>query len=208
MRRQLRVLAHTPLLALLFTLACASPIELVQPPERKADLFPTARRSGSLVVAVDAVNDVRRAERYFGFDPRAAGLMPAQVVITNLGKQPVDVDAADILVQKGREVVDPVPIARVAELCKQASGVGDDETGEQVDAHFAKLSFPSLSIAPGETVSGWLFFDVGPEEKAPENPWFRVVSLYDGGNALALRVAVTESDSGQRLHFGPFRLDR
>jgi hypothetical protein len=210
MRRQLRVstlglLALLPLLA-----ACASPVELVDPPARKADLFASAMRAGSLVVAVDSVNESRRAVRYFGTDLREQGLLPAQIIVTNLGDSAVEVDPADVLVQQGRAVVDPVPVETVATLCKEASGLTRGEEAAQIDAHFAKLAFTPTLVAPGETVRGWMFFDLGvdEEEEAYDSPWFRVVSLHGAGNTIGLRVAVTENGTRQRLHFGPYRLDR
>ncbi len=193
-----------PVLALL--VGCAHPIELVQPPSRKADLYPTAKRSGDLVIAIDTVQETRRAVRYFGVDLREHGVMPAQIIVTNNGEDAIDVGPADVLVHRGRAVIDPVPTASVAELCKVRSGLHDDEPAELIDAHFAAMSFPDTTVAPGETLRGWMFFDIGVEEKKPQSPWFRVVSLDGGGSNVGLRMAVTESDSGQRLYFGPYRL--
>lgn len=212
MRRTLRITARLFLAGFLalVALACATPVELVEPPARKADLFAGAMRSGSLVVAIDSVTETRRAERYFGADLRAHGLLPAQIIVTNLGDTAVEVDPADVLVQQGRNVIDPVPIAHVAALCKEVSGLTDGDEAEQIDAHFAKLAFESMMVAPGETVRGWMFFDVGVEEEdeLADSPWFRVVSLHGAGSRVGLRMAVTENGTRQRLHFGPFRLDR
>ncbi len=213
MPRRLDTSALTPL-ALLAALAvlvgCATPVELVTPPSRKADVYPTAKRSGDLVVAIDTVRESRRAQKYFGFDMREHGLMPAQIIVSNHGDEAIEVGPADILVSKGRSVIDPVPAAHVASLCKAHSNLYDGEPAELIDAHFASMSFPEMTVAPGETVRGWMFFDLGLDEKAkkPESPWFRVVSLDGGGSNVGLRMAVTESESGQRLHFGPYRLDR
>ncbi|MGH0038008.1 MAG: hypothetical protein ACQGVK_23510 [Myxococcota bacterium] len=210
MRRQLRVPALSLLSASLLLAACASPVQLVEPPARKADLFPSAMRSGSLVVAVDSVREPRRAIRYFGTDLRAQGLLPAQIIVTNLGDTAIEVDPADVLVQQGRSVVDPVPVAQVAAYCKESSGLTGGEEAALIDAHFAKLGFTSTLVAPGETVRGWMFFDLGvdEEDEIEESPWFRVVSLHGSSHSVGLRVAVTENGTHQRLHFGPYRLDR
>jgi hypothetical protein len=213
MERKLRTSVFTvvsPCLLWVAVLACASPVELVEPPARKADLFATAMRSGSLVVAVDSVTESKRAVRYFGTDLREQGLLPAQIIVTNLGDTAVEVDPADVLVQRGRAVIDPVPVAYAAALCKETSGLTSGDEAEQIDAHFAKMAFESTVVAPGETVRGWMFFDVGVDEEkdVDENPWFRVVSLHGAGSSVSLRVAVTENGTRQRLHFGPFRLDR
>ena len=107
-------------------------------------------------------------------------------------------------------MVDPVPVDHVAMLCKETSGLTGGDEAQLIDAHFARMAFTATHVAPGETIRGWMFFDLGvnDEEQAYDSPWFRVVSLHGAGNTVGMRVAVTENGTQQRLHFGPFRLQR
>lgn len=199
----------TPLalaLTLLTLLAgCASNVALVEPPSRNADLFPGAQRSSGLVVAVDAITEPRRIEKYFGVPLQELGIVPVMLIVSNYGDAAVSVTPADALVLKQQSVIDPVPAAHVTQLVHEHFGA-DGETANQISAHFERMAFAEQVAAPGETVDGLLFFDVGVEKRR-ESDFFTLVSLYPRSR-LKLKLAVTEVENRQRLHFGPFPLDR
>lgn len=185
---------------------CAS-YELVALPVRDADVYPTAHERGGLAVAVDAIDDPRRVERYFGTDLTEAGVLPVLVIVSNHGERRVEVSPADLLLFEGRDVVDPLPLEHVLRIPEERAFLLREETAADLEAFYRGLAFRDVVVAPGESYQGVLFFDAAPER--PESRFdrfFRVARLFPEP-ALRLHVRVTELESGERLRFGPFRVE-
>ncbi len=193
-----RLLLHSCLLA---AVACAS-FELVQAPDREADLFPGSVGIAGTVVAVDAVTDSGRAERYFGVDLIERGIVPVQVIVSNHSQRRVVLRPADVLALRGREVVDPLPVERVAAMLKERGLFMSDDTEQDIDAFFESVSLRETIVTPGETVQGFLFLELD-RDSAPRSRYFRRVSLF-ARPAVKLSVALSEHGGSERMHFGPF----
>jgi hypothetical protein len=186
---------------LLLVTSCAS-FDLVVPPAREADLYPFAEARERLVVAVDEVAEPERVVRYFGANLLHRGVLPVQVIVSNRGEHRVAIRPADVLLLRGRKVVDPLPLEEVVAIPKRRGLWITRGTAERVDAFYQALAFRETVLAPGETYQGVLFFQVLPRQRA-ESRFFRAVSLYLEPR-LRLRLMATDLDTSQRIGFGPF----
>lgn len=188
-------------------LGCASSYALVALPARQADVYPSAHARGGVSVAVDAIDEAGRVERYFGTDLREEGILPVLVIVSNHGQARVEVSPADLLLFAGRDVVDPLPLSYVLGAVESRAFRIREETAAELERFYEALAFRTTLVPPGESYQGVLFFDVAEEE--PEDRFdrfFRVSSLFlDPG--LRLHVRLTELESGERLRFGPFRVE-
>lgn len=203
----LRLRALALAAALAAGLACATSYELVALPEREADVYPHADACGGLAVAVDAIDEPRRVERYFGTDLREEGLLPVLVIVSNHGERRVEVSPADLLLFGDAEVVDPLPLDFVLRAVEARAFRVREETAAELERFYRALAFRGTVVAPGESYQGVLFFDVAPER--PESRldrFFRVARLFPEP-ALRMHVRVTELEGGERLRFGPFRVE-
>lgn len=201
------LLAPLVVLVLLAAGAGCASYELVALPVRDADVYPTAHERAGVAVAVDAIDDPRRAARYFGADLVESGILPVLVVVSNHGERRVEVSPADLLLFEGRDVVDPLPLEHVLRVPKQRAFLLRDETAARLEAFYGGLAFRDVVLAPGESYQGVLFFDAPREE--PESRFdrfFRVARLFPEP-ALRLHARVTDLESGARLRFGPFRVE-
>lgn len=194
------------ILAVVFGLAgCASTksIELVQMPQRDADLYPWAQQRAGVVLAVDEIVDPARLRQYFGVDLLKENLLPVSVIVSNHSQHRVAVRPSDILLMRGRTVVDPVPTERVAAIVKDSLGRLHSETEQNIEKHLRSLALQEATLAPNESYQGLLFF---PQPQPKErNRLFTVLSLFREGG-LRMHVGLTNLDTGERLQFGPFTL--
>ena len=195
-----RLLAGSYLMA---TAACTS-YELVLPPLRDADLYPLAHAKAGVAVAVDEIADSQRAERYFGVDLLAKGILPVQIVVSNHGEHRVSIRPVDVLLLRGRQVVDPRRVGKVADLLRERGLWIREETAQRIDEFFESVAFQETVVAPGETYQGVMFFDA-PLPSPYRSRYFRLVALFPDSR-LKLHLAVTDLESGDRLRFGPFGL--
>ena len=174
----------------------------MQMPQRDADLYPWAEKQAGVVVAVDEIVEPARLEQYFGANLLEQGIVPIAVVVSNRSTGPVAIGPADVLLVQGRRVIDPLPLARVAEAIAAASG---NRGGADLRRRLSGVSLQQATLAPNESHQGVLFFPYRPAEKPRDEDTLRsILRLFEGG--LRMKVGVTQADTGARLHFGPFRL--
>jgi hypothetical protein len=123
-------------------------------------------------------------------------------VVSNFGKQRILLKPSDILLHRGKEVIDPVPVEMVMAVAKRQKSFLRDSTKEEVDKYFEKATFKETALYPRETYRGVMFFAV-PAPKKPLDRFFTSWDVYrDGGPKI--RVGFTSLDSGERVVFAPF----
>ena len=197
------------LLMLLILLApavgCTS-FDVVQPPSRNADLYPHAEHKQDVWMAVDDIVNPKRVERFFGADLTELGITPVQLIVSNQGDERVTVGPADVLMLRGNDVIDPLPIQQVSALIQDRGGVVTDDTEEALDAFLGDLLLRETVLAPGQNYQGVLFFDTS-EHETKSAKRFRVFGMY-AEPVARLRVAITQLDSDRRIKFGPFGIYR
>ena len=180
--------------------ACAGTFKVVQLPIREADLYPLSQTVGGISVAVDEISNPDRAWRYFGADLIGYGVLPINITVSNHSGHRCSIKPSDVLLRSGKEVIDPLPIHVVTRLAKRASRARA-ETQEQIDDFFSRLSFTDTVLVPHDSYQGVLFFPV--EDRHKRDPFFSVVTLFLEGR-LKMEVVVTDIETHQRTHFGPF----
>jgi hypothetical protein len=184
--------------------SCSSTYRVVQIPERNADMFPRAQRQGDVTVAIDEIRSAARAQRYFGANLIRAGILPVNVVVSNNGKQRVSVKPADILLHRGQQVIDPLPLQTVVRISKDERWFMRKSTEERVENFFGEVAFKETVLMPNETYQGVMFFS-NPKPRKKRDRFFSISSLF-AESGPRIRVAVTGLDDQQRMHFGPFSL--
>lgn len=195
------VLLFLGFLALVLQSACTS-YELVQLPVRDADLYPSAESKAGLAVAIDQMSDSGRVRRHFGADLLDKGILPIQLIVSNHGDHRVKIRPSDVLMLRGRGVIDPLPIEKVTEFPKSEGLWVTDETEEQIDEYFTELAFKEMIVPPGETVRGVLFFEMFGKP-IPRSRYFRLVSLFPQPS-FQLHLVITDLEKKERIPFGPF----
>jgi hypothetical protein len=161
-----------------------------------------------LVVAVDVISDPDRAQRYFGARLPEEGILPVQVVVSNRSARPIAVRPSDVLLVQGNKVVDSLPLERVSAIARNIAREKGlfvtSDTAERVDTFFEEVSFRHANVSAGQSYQGVLFFPTIPKERR-RSRYFRVVSLFPQPT-MWLRIAATEMETQERIHFGPFGL--
>jgi hypothetical protein len=66
---------------------CSSTYQVVQVPQRDADLYPLSQTREGVSVAIDEITSSDRAASYFGADLVQVGIIPLVVVISNNGER-------------------------------------------------------------------------------------------------------------------------
>jgi hypothetical protein len=77
-------------LAVLFLAACAS-YESTVVPFKLPSAYPNATEAAGATIAAVAYDDPKEAEKAFGFDIIAAGVMPVRVIFDNQGPHPIEI---------------------------------------------------------------------------------------------------------------------
>lgn len=201
-----RTLALAIALALLSGAGCTSTYRVVQMPERAADMYPLSQTREGLTVAIDEVRAPARAQRYFGANLPRAGILPVVVVVTNHSAHRVVVKPSDVLLHRGREIIDPVPIQSVVAAARDERWRFSRKTRERVQSFFEGVAFKETILLPQDTYQGVLFFAY-PQSQRRDDRFFSVWSLFvEGGPRI--RVALTDMETAEpkRVHFGPFSL--
>lgn len=182
--------------------ACASSYRVVQVPQYGADLYPQSQTRSGITVAVDEMKAAERVERLFGADLIKEGILPVNVVVSNFGKQRLLLKPSDILLYRGKEVIDPIPVEMVMAIAKRQKSFLRASTREEVDKYFEEATFKETALYPSETYRGVMFFAV-PGPKRLMDRFFTSWSVYrDGGPRM--RMGLTNLDSGERVLFAPF----
>jgi hypothetical protein len=200
----------TPLRLLLCALpalivsACSGSYRVVQVPHYGADLYPQSQTRSGITVAIDEMKSPDRVERLFGADLIKEGILPVNVVVSNFGKQRLLLKPSDILLHRGKDVIDPLPVEMVMALAKRQHSFLRASTQQEVDKYFGDALLKETALFPNETYRGVMFFAV-PAPKRLMDRFFTSWSVYrDGGPKM--RVGVTNLDSGERVLFAPFAI--
>jgi len=183
---------------------CATPYQVVQIPEREADMFPLSQTRDGVTIAIDEIRSAARARRYFGADLVKAGIVPILVVVSNRSDRRVVVKPADVMVLTGRDIVDPLPVKVVTTTATDQRWFMRDKTRESVAAFFDNASFKEMVLLPNDTYQGVLFF-ANPRPRKKESSLFYVSSLF-AQSGPRVRIGITDLDRPERVHFGPFYL--
>jgi hypothetical protein len=183
---------------------CASRYHVVRMPEREADLYPLSQSKDGVTIAIDEIKGAARAERYFGADLIKEGILPLVVVVSNYSERPVNVKPSDVLLHRGREIVDPLPVEVVLAIAKRQHWFLRSRTEEQIENFFEDIVFKETALPPNETYQGVMFFTL-PKQPRRRDSLFMISSLFREGGPR-VRVGVTDLDTRERLHFGPFSL--
>jgi hypothetical protein len=187
----------------LFLLSCASPYQIVNLPEREADLYPFAQTREQITIAIDQISNAGRGRRYFGADLAGEGILPLVVVVSNYGMHQVSVRPSDILAHRGAEVVDPVPIETVIAVARRQRRF-PHSTQEQVESYFRELAFQETVLKHAETYQGVIFLPAPRHRRSSDSP-FGALGLF-GGNRLIVDVVARDLERDNRLRFGPFAI--
>jgi hypothetical protein len=196
--------AFALVIAAIFLASCASSYEVVRMPQRDADLYPLSQTKSGVTIAIDEIKGAMRAERYFGADLIREGVLPVTIIVSNYGEQPVTVKPSDVLLHRGREILDPLPVEAVVAIAKRQRWFLRAKTEEQIDQFFDSVVFTETALLPSETYQGVMFFPI-PRPPRTRDRFFTVLSLFREGGPK-VRVGVTNQDTRDRLHFGPFSL--
>jgi hypothetical protein len=185
---------------------CSSsvPYRVVQVPEHGADLYPLSQTRAGITIAIDEIRSPARVQRHFGADLIKEGILPVNVVVSNYGQARVMVKPSDLLLYRGRDVIDALPIEMVSTAAKRQHGSLHAKTEQEIDRFFDSATFKEALLAPGETYRGVMFF-AAPTPAAKDERFFTMLSAHlDGGPRL--RVGLTNLETGERVLFGPFSL--
>jgi hypothetical protein len=192
---------------MLMTLAlagCASSYQVVEVPQREADLYPYAQTRNGLTVAVDEIASSDRAARYFGANLVRMGVVPVVVVISNNGVGRIDLKPSDVLVRQGTQIIDPLPLETVVALVKSQRGYLRPSTQKEIAGYFDGLVFKNRVLTPAETYQGVLFFPIAPQKQNSDSLFSAMSLFHESG--LQVLVGARDLDTGSRMRFGPFPL--
>ena len=185
-------------------LSCASPYQVVKLPEREADLYPLSQTRAEITIAIDEITSAERGERYFGANLIREGILPLSVVVSNYGAHRVIMKPSDILVHRGAEIIDPLPIETVIATAKNQHWSLRSKTEKQVESYFKGLAFQETILMHAETYQGVIFLPI-PRPRNSSDALFTMLSLF-GDSRLKVQVGVRDLDADNRLRFGPFTL--
>jgi hypothetical protein len=181
---------HLRLLVAVVLVGCArSPV--TQLPQYEADVLPVSETKAGITIGIDEIKKPERAQRYFGADLIKDGIVPVSIVVSNHGKSRVAVKPSDVLVHRGKDVIDPLPIELVAATAKQQRSI-------------ERAAFKETVLSPNESYRGVMFF-AAPAPKKTLERFFAALSALGEGEPK-IRVGMTNLDTGERLVFGPFSL--
>jgi hypothetical protein len=198
------ILVVSVILSVLVPAGCASPYRVVRMPQREADLYPLSQTKDGITIAIDQIKGASRAERYFGADLIKAGIVPVAVIVSNYGAHPVSVKPEDVLLHRGKEIIDPLPVEVVLRIAKSQHWFLRAKTEQQIEDYFAVMAFTETTLLPSDSYQGVMFFSL-PKQRRPRETLFMMSSLFREGGPK-VRIGVTDVETHERLHFGPFSL--
>jgi len=194
-----------PIVVSLVLLGCASSNPVGQIPNYHADVYPLSETQAGITIGIDEISSPERAERYFGTDLTREGLVPVYVALSNHGRQRVAVKPSDILLYRGRDVVDPLPTPYVVATSKrQHQQLQRTKSDKELAKFFETVAFKDTVLSPNETYRGVIFFAAPPRKGAADRLFSALGVIRDAGSKM--RVGVTSVDTGERVRFGPFPL--
>jgi hypothetical protein len=187
-----------------FLSCCASSYSVVQLPERDADLYPRSQTRDGVTIAIDEIRGGQRATTYFGTNLTRKGVLPVAVVVSNYGTERVLVKPSDILVHRGNDIIDPLPVETIIAMAKDERWFLREKTEKEVEKYFEGLVFTESVVMPAETYQGVMFFPA-PRPERNSGSLFSVMTLFREGGPR-IRVGMRTLDSQNRVLFGPFSL--
>jgi hypothetical protein len=179
---------------------CAGQTRSAYPP-RAAELYPLSQTSHDVSVAVDGLSSRARSMRYFGANLPGSAILPVTVIISNYSDHTVVLTPADVLLQLGQEVIDPLPARSVAAVASGARSLEARVRGEAVQ-YFEGLALKDTVLTPGASYHGTVFFIVPPLRPAPEPE----LPVFLTDSRLQVLVGARDLSTQSRLRFGPFAL--
>jgi hypothetical protein len=130
-------------------------------PLRSPASYPNAVRVAEAVVGAEAYSDRQKAKEAFGFDVRAAGMLPVQVVFDNEGPHPLKINPGQTFLEDQAENLWPILSDQIAyeratryahtkEIFKEGAYAGF------LGATFGALIGAAIGIVAGENVGSAL----------------------------------------------------
>lgn len=171
------------------SLTACTTTRMVQPPLRNADVYPNAQTIAGLTVAVDEIFDPDRVKRYFGIDLTKEDILPVNIIFSNQGDDRFLVKPSGILLTEGNSVIDAMPVDAVEALVRDRS------------RPVADVVMQETVVQPLGNYQGVLFFKTKRADAVLYGEFENIFS-----SRLAVRVVVTDQDSGERILFGPYAL--
>jgi hypothetical protein len=181
---------------------CASTYQVVQVPQREADLYPLSETRQGVSVAVDEVTSSDRAASYFGADLVRVGIVPLVVVISNNGAHRIDIKPADILLTRGTQIIDPLRLETVVAMAEKEHGPVSSATQKAIAGYFEGVAFSERVLPPGATYQGVMFFSI-PRQTVASDSMFSAMTLFHE-SGMWIQVGARDLDTGNRVRFGPF----
>lgn len=194
-----------PMVVSLVLLGCASSSPVGHIPKYHADVYPLSETRAGITIGIDEINSAERTQRYFGSDLTKAGVLPVYLTLSNHGKQRVVVKPSDILLHRGKEVVDPLPVQYVVTTAKRQHQRLRSKSEKELERFFESVAFRETVLSPNDTYRGVMFFAAPAPKGAAERLFSALGVSRDAGPRM--RVGVTNLDTGERVRFGPFPLD-
>jgi len=99
MRKHCRTPIRLVLAALLALSGCSSSYVAKPMPFRAPSSYPNATEAGGAVIAAQAFAGSTAAQEAFGFDIRAAGMLPVQVIFDNAGPHPIEINVGQTFLE-------------------------------------------------------------------------------------------------------------
>src|SRR5919197_3243090 len=168
-------------LAVLVLAACSSSQQVVQIPQYEADVHPLSQTKSGITIAIDEIKKPARVERLFGTDLTREGILPVNVVVSKFSNQRVRVKPADVLLSRGKEVIDPLPMEYVSAAARRPGSV-------------ESAIFKQTVLAPGETYRGVMFFAVPPPKRGIASFFATLAGFWE--DDAQIRVGLTKLETG------------
>lgn len=180
---------------------CAGSYPAPQMPQYEADLYPLSETKAGITIGVDEINRPERAQRYFGADLVTEGVVPVLVAVSNHGPRRVVVKPSDVLLHRGKEIVDALSLQSVVGAARRSPGARSEK---ELERFFGGLALKETVLSPNETYRGVVFF-AAPKQKGAVERFLSALGGSREGRAR-IRVGLTSVDTGERVLFGPFSL--
>jgi hypothetical protein len=183
--------------------ACAdSSYQVVEMPQRAADLYPVSQTRSGVTVAIDEIRSPDRAEKYFGTNLMRHRVLPLAIIISNNSEHQIVVTPADVLLHQGTQVIDPVPLPMVVAMAEAPYRL-NSKTLAQVNQYFQELAFTDVTLPRGANYQGVIFFSL-PRHQRPADD-MSILPLFSEYRMRVL-IGVRDTENQARQQFGPFSL--
>ncbi|MGA1875277.1 MAG: hypothetical protein ACMUIA_06700 [bacterium] len=138
-----------------FSIAACSRYQINQPPvmtSRSADIYPRQQTKDGLIIGVDDYWDSVKSYQAFGMNLADENILPVEVIISNQGQDVFSIRGEEILLVKGNQVIYPISALHI-------------ELPRQVREYLQLMEFKDMTVRPGESRHGFLYFPFLKEEK-------------------------------------------